>query len=199
MARASDEAAAKTPAEVARPGRTGSEVAQATKISENDGYKNRPFAIELQGAPFGGPLGIFGVALNYAPIQNLSFEAGVGVGGFGPQVGAAVRPKLIIGEDVALEFSVGYSFGDYKQIGMTGAGYLFRNCSWINADIGFEWRAPGHILLRPFFGFSKLVNSRAPVWHEGSVVPNTESHFGSRERYPVLPYLGLAIGYYFWI
>lgn len=55
-------------------------------------------------------------------------------------------------------------------------------------------------MLRPFFGASKLLNSKAPVWHEADVVPNTESGVGSMlQRYPWLPYLGLAVGYYFWI
>jgi hypothetical protein len=86
--------------------------------------------------------------------------------------------------------SAGYSYGDYKDLGVTvtGAGYLFRSCSWLNADVGFEWRSPGRIVLRAFFGASKLLNSRAPVWHEADVVPNMESGFGSmRQRYPLLP------------
>lgn len=94
--------------------------ARAAKTSENVGYLNRPFAIEVQGAPLGGRLGMVGMALNYAPIQNLAFEAGVGMGGFGPQLGAAIKPKLVIGEGIALELSAGYSYGDYKEFGITG-------------------------------------------------------------------------------
>jgi len=174
---------------------------QRTQDFENDVF-GHSIAVEVQGAPLGGPLGMLGAGVNYSPIRYLSLEAGVGQGGFGPQWGLAARPKLVLAEDFALNLTVGYSRGDYKALRIGGAdgAFLFSDASWVNTDVGFEWRSPWNILIRPFFGVSKLIASSTPVWHESGQIVIPEPSYAQYHREPRLPtlvYLGLALGVYF--
>jgi hypothetical protein len=169
-----------------------------------DQYRNYPFAIEGQLSPFGGPLGMAGVAVDVAVLPELSIASGIGAGGFAVQWGAALKPRIPVNRWGAVSFTLGYSHGDYKKFrldiaeGLDGA-YLFRDASWLNADIGFEFRFASHFLLRPYIGLSQLVASKAPVWHESDRIDPERMPFSevaSRgSRWPSLFYTGIAIGF----
>ena len=167
-----------------------------------DYFHGGQLAFEAQLAPLGGPLGIFGGAVDYAPHANLAISAGAGAGGFGPQLGVALRPR-IISDDSAFNLSLGYSYGDYKVFRIDVEGqdgeYLYRNGFWINGDIGLEVRFDSHVLLRLFGGISQLASSSPPVWHEAGQIMIPEPGYAQSyrgPRYPVLGYVGLALGYY---
>jgi hypothetical protein len=171
--------------------------AAAAQERAGDRYRKSPFAIEAQLAPFGGPLGMAGVALDVALVPQLSLVAGIGASAFSPQWGVAVRPRLPLIPLVALSLSAGYSRGDYRDFRIMGGSFFYGDCSWINVDFGPELRFRSHWLLRPFVGVSQLVHSNVPVWYEGGSL-DTEWDYGSPEsRWPMLFYVGLSIGGYF--
>jgi hypothetical protein len=161
-------------------------------------YRHDPWAIEGHLTPFGGPLGMAGVALDFALIPQLSLTGGFGAGGFATQWAAGIKPRIPVTSCGAVSFSLLYSRGDYKQFtldaeGINGA-YLFRGASWVNADVGYEWRFRSHILFRPYVGVSKLFASRTPVWHESGGIRPDYRPIPSNERWPMLFYVGIALG-----
>jgi hypothetical protein len=76
---------------------------------------------------------------------------------------------------------------------------LFQDASWINVDVGYEWRFKNQFLIRPYAGVSQLVASTFPVWREnGSIQADAVTfpdYSRSRERWPRLYYVGVALGF----
>ena len=148
-------------------------------------------------APFGGPVGVVGVGIDVAPIPYVSLTAGAGLGLASRQWAVAIRPRVPITSLVSVQATAGYSRGDYThfiQLDFAGAGVTeaFSEGSWVNADLGAEIRFRSGFFLRPFFGMSKLVGcSRAEHsdYYGTSIVP--------KKDWPVLPYMGLGLGYAF--
>jgi len=155
-----------------------------------DPYRKWPVAIEAQLAPIGSPIGVFGAAADVALIPQLSLSAGMGLGAAGPQLAAAVRPRIPVTPEAALEFTAGYSRGNYTPIkismGGEGQSESFVDGSWVNADVGFQVRFESGTTFRLFGGASKLVACGEAV-RDGVAIP--------QERWPLLPYAAVAIGY----
>jgi hypothetical protein len=176
-------------------------VAEENPVTEReeqagDRYRYNPFAIEGHVAPFGGPLGMVGVAFDVAAIPELSLTGGVGAGGYAAQWVAGIKPRFPATPCGAMSFSLLYSFGDYQRLFLMQDGeYLFRKASWVNIDVGYEWRFRSHVLVRPYVGMSQMVASQTPVFADGhgSVIPGM-GPIRSDDRWPALFYVGLAIG-----
>jgi hypothetical protein len=98
-----------------------------------------------------------------------------------------------------VSFSLLFSGGDYKQFTLdaegTNGAYLFRGASWVNIDVGYEWRFRSHILIRPYRGASQLFASQSPVWHESRGIRAEVEPIPSNERWPKLFYVGVALGF----
>ena len=176
-----------------------SEIAMAEEpLAPGDRYRKWPVAIEAQGAPIGGPIGHLGLAADVALIPQLSLTAGAGFGSAGPQMAAAIRPRIPITPQFALELTAGYSHGDYTRAtrldisgGGPGGSERFLGGSWVNVDVGFQTRLEFGATVRFFLGMSKLVACRVAEHTDGMVSPVPT------DRWPLLPYGGVAVGYAF--
>jgi hypothetical protein len=161
-------------------------------------YSNNPLAFGLQVAPIGGPVGLLGLTADIAVLPELSVTGGAGMGTGGSlfQYAIAIRPRIPIRPHIALDLTAGISRGDYDrlvELDLAGQGQseLYRGCTWVNVDFGPELRFSSHVLLRPFFGISKLVASDTPQWVGDSYDKENRS-----VRWPTLAYFGLDVGYY---
>ena len=169
--------------------------AQQTETARG-AYLQNPLALEVQLAPVGSPTGVLGVVADYAALPELSLTGGMGLGTTNSllQVALGVRPRIPISPRFALDMTIGYSHGDFDRIVnldiAQGIKYdKYRNCSWINGDIGLETRFESNIVIVATLGLSRLVASDAPHWSLDRK-PGTE-----QQRWPTLTYIGLAIGY----
>jgi hypothetical protein len=80
----------------------------------NDGW-GKPLTLALN-LGLGTPTGFVGAEAQYNPLRDLAFAGGVGVNAVGPQLMAAVRPRLPLGESVGLSLSLGWSMGPHEQV-----------------------------------------------------------------------------------
>lgn len=115
----------------------------------------------------GTPTGFVGFEPQYDPIRYLGFAGGVGVSRGGPQLMAALRPRLPLGERAALSLSLGWSMGPHEQVndnwfyidgpGMPVFDRHWAPAHWLNMDGGVEVIS-GQGWLRVYFGITRLLN-----------------------------------------
>jgi hypothetical protein len=161
-------------------------------------YLDNPVSFGLQVAPMGSPGGLLALAFDVAVLPELSLAAvgGLGTAGSVWQLGVAARPRIPLTQSVAFDLTAGVSRGDYDRIinvnlATGGNTEQYRNCTWLNIDLGPEARFSSHVLLHLFAGFSQLVASDAPVLVGNGYLVGYEA-----KRWPSLPYVGLTVGYF---
>ena len=172
------------------------------KASASDGqndagarYRAHRFSLGSQVAPFGGPTGIMGAVGDVALIPELSVTGGFGLGLASLQWALGLRPRLPFTAAAAFSVTVAYSHGDYKPISLgEPLGLLYPNGSWLNADFGVDVRFECGFFLRPFVGVSKLFHSSQPVFLPREAICGSFCSVDRQERWPMLPYFGLAFG-----
>lgn len=167
----------------------------------------KPFTLALN-LGLGTPTGFVGAEAQYNPSRYLGFAAGVGVNRVGPQLMAALRPRLPLSETVALSLSVGWSMGPYKQVD-DASFYIdgpyppvfdrhWAPAHWINVDAGLEVMS-GATWIRVYFGIARLLNvndftctgdslsvCETGVWSE------EPTDYSPSESYP---FIGVQIGF----
>ena len=157
---------------------------------------------------FAAPLGLFGLAVDYAPIPELAFNLGIGAGFAGLQYALSGRLRVVrFGQRAhfAPYVGAGFSMGAYDSPinlpnfipGADGTTdnenpsphYHWSLAYWTNAEAGIEMRF-GNVALRPFFGATFLLNpgSSSIVYGEHGEAPP-----GGFDRWG--PYIGIAVGY----
>ena len=141
-----------------------------------DVTRDRPFALEGQFAPLGSPIGVLGLATEISVLPALALYAGFGNGISDPtgshvQWALGIRPRLAIGQSSALTTSLVFSHGNYQKFFLAGCAddqdcgtWYWRNASWLNADLGYEYRSNEGFLLHVFGGLSQGVYANEPVW-----------------------------------
>ncbi|HEX3770392.1 MAG TPA: hypothetical protein VHV30_05990 [Polyangiaceae bacterium] len=176
-----------------------------------DAFRTQPFAVELQ-TGLGAPLGIVGIALDYAPIPALALNAGVGVDASGVQWagGARVRVFRFANRRHTSHFAIvcgagiaGGAFDTQRQLPLFGSlddapgggenptpHYHFDQALWVTTDLGFEMRFGPHFMFRPAIGLAKLLNPGAGTPIHGQLGETPDPVDDS-----VSPYLALNLGY----
>jgi hypothetical protein len=140
--------------------------AQDSAVSRaNDGWE-KPLTLAMN-LGLGTPTGFVGAEAQYDPVRYLGFAGGVGVNRVGPQLMAAVRPRLPLGNSVALSLSLGWSMGPHEQVddpwfyvdgpGLPVFDRHWAPAHWINADAGVEVMSD-RTWLRVYFGIARLLN-----------------------------------------
>jgi hypothetical protein len=158
-----------------------------------DVTRKHPFAFEAQVAPFGSPIGWIGAAVDLSLLPAVGIYAGAGAGGSGVQWAVGLRPRLSVSEDTAFTATLAFSRGNFKSLDWE---FTMRDrhmpadmgkTSWINVDVGPEYRANGGLLFRFSMGYSQAVASDSPpgTYYLGNFTPSSM---------PRLAYLALAVG-----
>jgi hypothetical protein len=212
---APDAAPATTPAEVtasspATP-RRDEFVPDLEEPTKPDAFRAQPFAVELQ-TGIGNPLGVVGLALDYAPVPVLALNAGVGVSASGVQWAAGARVRVFRfanrrhSSHFAIVCGVGIAGGAFDtqrqdplfqsldEAGGDGEDppphFHFDQALWVTTDVGFEMRFGPHFMLRPEFGLTKLLNPGDGTEVRGQLGETPDPVDDS-----VGPYVALNLGY----
>ena len=133
-----------------------------------DPWETNPFSLELQFG-LGSPLGLAGLALDYAVSPAVSLNAGVGVAASGFQGAVSMRVRLVrFGHRAHFAPFVGggFSMGAHDQgmdIFSQNAGLHWSTAYWGNLEAGMELRFSPHFELRPATGVAILLNQGAGV------------------------------------
>ena len=153
-----------------------------------------PLALELQLAPVGSPIGHAGIAADVSVFPALGLYAGVGMGGYGVQWAVGARPRLAIDTNTALTTTLAFSRGEFQSTDWSFFGdhiwfVDMGKTSWVNADVGPEYRADSGFLFRCSIGYSQAVHSEHPagIYHSGVFTPSSM---------PGMVYLALAVGFH---
>jgi hypothetical protein len=173
-----------------------------------DPWATRPFMVEAH-LGVGTPLGILGVAFDFAPVPFLALNLGVGLGVSGPEFAFTPRVRLFRWgrrSHGALYLGAGVSANAYDQptaidtIPLDGsqsesadeiAHYHWNMAYWTNLEAGVEIRLRSGTSLRPYFGVSRLLNSDPSA-------TLVDAYSGKPPSSPVEPwsgYIGFAVGY----
>lgn len=202
LALSASEARGDLPAPRLLPELTRSEDKGVASAVDADPWTTRPRTIGLQGGAPGGPTGIAGLSLEYAPIKYLVLGTG---GGWSPDgARAAFMPRLRL--PLARWFAVGlgfpFSFGPYQFSATQAAPCDYAGCStgfrttrtwgvaaWGHLEPNVELRLTAEIALRPYAGYARLLNNTSDRCD--STIPNgCPSSIGEQRWYG-----GLALGY----
>ncbi|HEX4447700.1 MAG TPA: hypothetical protein VH044_13215 [Polyangiaceae bacterium] len=172
------------------------EEAETTPITP-DPWVTSPFTIEAQ-LGLWAPLGLAGIAIDYAPAPIISFNLGAGLSPFGPQLGLSTRVRVFrfghrarFAPFVGGGFSLGpHEDGSYDFIdgGGFNADAKWSTAYWANFETGMEMRFGQHTELRPFIGVAALLNP-------GDGEPVTGSPGSSEPIQKWTCYFGIAVGY----
>lgn len=171
-------AAALAVAFAARPARA----AEAT-LHQADPFATHPVAVEAE-LGLGTPLGLFGVAVDYAPMPWLSLNAGVGKAALGgTQLGFMPRLRWE-GGGAGVAAGLGVSTG-----GTVSPVVCFLSCGqhtwsdvvWMNPELSVDVRSNNGFVFRLFGG------AQVPVYG-GTCSTGCSPYHETR------PYLGLALG-----
>jgi hypothetical protein len=136
-------------------------------------------------------VGFIGATYAYAPVDQLELEAGVGFGMSGLQL--SFMPKLAIGSSRhRLLLGIGPSMGVNVDDGATS--------TWMNGEIGYEYRAKGGFSLAVAGGFTAGLGgcTRATCRREGAFGDDDDSTslFSERATDYAAPQTRIAIGYW---
>jgi hypothetical protein len=131
-------------------------------------WATNPLGIEAN-LGLGTPLGFLGVALDYAVLPTLSLNAGLGIGGAGPQGAVSARFRIpVFTERFAPYLGVGLSGGPYTPGTFcipAGDGdcdtspFHWNTAYWANFEAGTEWRTRSNITFRTYTGLAWMLNS----------------------------------------
>ena len=180
-----------------------------TPLTFYDVVRRRPVAIEAQFAPSGSPIGLLGLAADVSVLPALGLFAGIGVGYGGDpswvktQWALGVRPRLPLGESSALTTSLSLSRGDYQRFNLSHCDknpacgtWYWRNVSWVNVDVGYEYRSESGIVVHVFSGLSQAVYAADTRWVTEEGIFDQQLAIGSPPSRPsLLPYAAVAVGY----
>jgi hypothetical protein len=146
----------------------------------------------------GTPLGFIGVALDYAVTPMLSVNAGVGLGGSGPQGAVSARLRIpSFSAHSAPYIGLGLSGGPYTPWSLcipAGEGdcsppaYHWDTAYWVNFEAGGEMRTPSNVTIRAYAGLGWMLN---PGDGQTGEPPGVAGPAGDQWLF----YLGGAIGY----
>jgi hypothetical protein len=147
-------------------------------------------------APFGGPVGWVGWVGDLAIIPELSLVGGIGKGAASIQWSVGLRPRWPMSARMAPSVTLAYSHGSYVTLSgeLENHGddvWKFQDGSWMNVDVGIDFRIGPNLAARPFFGGSQLVHSAPPIYSGPHALT------APKERWPVLPYHGVSVAFAF--
>ena len=159
-----------------------------------DVTRKHPLAFEAQIAPFGSPTGWLGAAADLSLLPAVGIYAGAGAGRSGVQWAVGLRPRLSVGENTAFTSTLAYSQGNFKPLdleftmGDRHEPADMGKTSWINVDMGPEYRANNGFLVRFSLGYSQAVASDSPpgIDYLGKFTPDSSM--------PGIVYLACALG-----
>jgi len=154
-----------------------------------------PLAFEAQLGPWGSPTGIFGLGADVSVFPALALYAGAGVSGNGVQWAVGLRPRLAVEKRIALTTTLSYSQGNFQplsfEITMGDPHYPANmgRTSWVNADIGPEYRGEGGLLIRGSIGYSEAIRCEHPAgtYYLGEFTPSSM---------PGFVYFAFAVGFH---
>jgi hypothetical protein len=126
-------------------------------------WERNPRAFELHLAPFGSPVGAYGVTFDYALLPSVSAFAGLGSGGAGVQGAIGSRLRFPMGNHFGLGYAISLSGGRYEQLclevgGDCGLSLKSDFAVWNTHEVSAEYRADGGFLIRLEAGVSFLLN-----------------------------------------
>jgi len=161
--------------------------ASEATLHESSAFAARPLAIEAE-LGLGTPLGLYGVALDYAPMPWLSLNAGVGKAAVGgTQVGFMPRLRQVSG-DVGLAVGFGVSTGSTQSpvVCFWGCGQrTWEDVVWMNPELSLDVRSKTGFVFRMFGGAQIPVSrGRCVSGCYDQSAPYTDTR----------PYLGVALG-----
>jgi hypothetical protein len=162
-------------------------------------WAERPFAIELNLAPFGSPVGAAGITLDYSVFPWGSIFAGAGLGIAGPQFAGGMRLRLELTRWFAAGISPSFSAGNFyphgPDLGDYGDQTIISPGYWINGELFADFRTGAGFVFRAFAGASWLQNPQDERWSD------SRGHSTSKPDSPVnslvLDFTGIAFGYAF--
>jgi hypothetical protein len=193
-------AAKETPAtepDAASQESASAEEAEATPVTP-DPWVTSPFTFEAQ-LGLWAPLGLAGVAIDYAPAPVISFNLGAGLSPFGPQLGLSTRFRVFrfghrarfapfVGGGISLGPHEDGSYG-FIDGGGYQANYKWNTAYWANFETGMEMRFGQHVELRPFIGLAALLNP------SDGVATSTGISMANEPIQQWTAYFGIAVGY----
>lgn len=151
-------------------------------------WERRPLGVEAV-LGLGGPVGVFGVALDYAASPMFVINTGVGLGLDGPQVALTPRIRLPVGKVVGFGVEGGVSTGPYKELCLLCTDDQRKHvpmATWFNMGGVFDLRTGGGFHFRLFGGAERILN--------GDSARYVESGKRARLRLKQIPYFGFGMG-----
>lgn len=167
----------------------------AIASAEEDGDRSSSKVRLMGNSGLGSPVGLMGGTFTYAPVPEMQFEIGSGIGFSGLQF--SLMPKLSIGQARdRLVFGVGPSVGIIQNPNPS----QWCVSLWLNAEAGYEFRSVG--------GFSFLIAAGVLKGLAGKMQgidgPVFEDHPDDRPvppeevaSFPILPEGRIAFGRWF--
>lgn len=171
-------------------------------------WRARPFAIDAL-IGIASPVGLAGLAAEYAPIEALSLSAGAGSNWFGWQLAGMLRWRFNPERRTSWSLGVGYSQGAHHQQRGTQDGVFslftapfasmgennsqdrdWRVARWLNLELGVERREERGVDVRGFLGAAILLNPSDNV-----LAPPLDEYDRPIEVRGLMLYLGGAFGY----
>jgi hypothetical protein len=106
----------------------------------------------------GSPVGLLGVTLTYAPVPEIQFEFGSGLGFSGFQF--SLMPKLSIGRASEDRFVLGVG----PSVGIGRNSNPSQGCVswWLNVEVGYEFRSVGGFSFLMAVGVVKGLAGKMP-------------------------------------
>jgi hypothetical protein len=131
-------------------------------------FEHRPVSV-VGVTGFGAPLGLLGVAGQYALAEALSLGAGAGINSQGLQLSvfADLRPLHWSARSVAIAVGpqVAYATGPWAPLEIHASGhdtndaqYVFDRAHWLQVDLGVEVQSKGGVVFRFSQGAAFLLN-----------------------------------------
>jgi len=149
-------------------------------------WRERPLAFDAT-LGIATPYGLAGLSAEYAPIEHLSFSAGVGTNIYGWQLAGMTRLRFTPEQRSSIYAGAGYSQGKHEQwegnhdgvfslfLGPMTAnghnpkrGHTWETARWLNFELGLERREARGVDARVFGGSAFLLNPGAGVVDEPS-------------------------------
>jgi hypothetical protein len=167
-----------------------------------DSWSTRPRTVSLQGGAPGGPTGVAGLSLEYAPIKYVVLGGGGGWAPEGPRFAFMPRLRLPLSKRFAIGVGFPISAGPYQYTASQIDQCPFANCStgfkttrtwdiavWGHLEPNLEIRVTPAVALRLYAGYSRVLNDKSDVC-VSSLSNGCPSELGEQKWYG-----GLALGY----
>jgi hypothetical protein len=171
-------------------------------------WRARPFAIDAL-IGIASPVGVAGLAIDYAPVEALSLSAGAGTNLFGWQISGMLRWRFNPERRTSLSLGAGYSQGAHHQARGTQDGVFsvltgplssmgednlqerdWRVARWLNVELGVERREERGVDARGFAGVAFLLDP-----DDNALAPPQDQYDRPIEVRAFMVYLGGAFGY----